>query len=293
MPQEQQQVVLLGAGGQLGRQWKDFLIDHRIPHAAFTSAEASVTDAEKLNQLFLLLKPAVVINCAAYTKVDKAETEQEAAFAVNAEAVHALAEMAVRFDFLLVHYSTDYVFSGGEAEKAAFPQGFPVDAPVKTCNTYGESKLKGEQYLLTSSARFLNIRVAWLCGKHGANFVKTMLRLGKEKPELRVVADQLGAPSFAENVVFNSWQLIQSGETGIFHIASTDACTWFELAQETLRWSGIGIPVHPISTSDFPTPAKRAAYSRLDVSKTATVPGIVLTGWKQGLHNLLTELQES
>jgi dTDP-4-dehydrorhamnose reductase len=291
MPQTNNQVVILGAGGQLGLEWQDFLQEHKIPFSAFRSAELDITNAKQLKAVLALLKPSVVMNCAAYTKVDKAESERDLAYAVNADSVKNLADIAAELDFLLVHYSTDYVFSGEASDAVAFPEGFYEDSPTKTCNLYGTSKLAGEVALKASKARFLLIRVAWLCGQHGTNFVKTILRLAKEKPELRVVADQVGAPSFAENVVFNTWQLLRAGCTGTFHIASTDACSWFELAQETLRWNGVSTPVHPITTAEFPTPAKRAAYSRLNISKLASVPGTVLTGWKQGLHNLLNELQ--
>lgn len=283
-------IILLGAGGQLGREWQDFFLDNNIPYSGFSSSELDIKDASAVQAVINNLNPDIVINCAAYTKVDKAEIDSDAAFAVNAASLAHLSALAVKLDFLLVHYSTDYVFSGHADDSFEYPNGYPVNAARAPLSVYGKSKAEGEAVLEASGARFLLLRVAWLCGRHGHNFVKTMLRLGKEREELRVVNDQIGAPSFCENVVFNTWALLEAQAEGVFHIASEDACTWFELAEETLRWSGIKTPVLPILSSEFPTPAKRPHYSRLDISKTSAIPGTQLITWKQGLHSLLHQL---
>lgn len=279
--------LILGAGGQLGQEWCHFLREKGIPFQAVTSAECDITKPGDIDDFLDLVKPETVVNCAAYTKVDKAESEPERAFLVNGWAVGKLAEACKSRGILLIHYSTDYVFAGSGDDAKSFPKGYAEDHPHAPINTYGASKADGERRLMDSGCRFLLIRVAWLCGKYGPNFVKTMHRLGAEREELRVVADQRGAPSFTDNVVKNSHYLANLGLSGTWHVASEDVTTWYAFAAEALEMSGLKTRVIPITTDDFPTPALRPAYSRLDVTKLSELPGTDVESWKEGLRRML------
>jgi dTDP-4-dehydrorhamnose reductase len=279
--------LVLGANGQLGREWLQFLSDRHIPNFGASSAEGDITQPALIAELLDRERPDVVVNCAAYTKVDKAESEPERAFLVNGWAVGKLAEACAERKIKLVHYSTDYVFAGNRDDAAFYPKGYPEDHAYAPINTYGASKADGERRLAASGCEFLLIRVAWLCGAHGPNFVKTMLRLGAERDELRVVADQRGAPSFADNVVHNTQALLDGGYTGTWHIASRDATSWYALAAEAIEQAGLGAKVIPILAEEYPTPALRPAYSRLDVTKLSGVEGVEIESWKEGLGRLL------
>jgi dTDP-4-dehydrorhamnose reductase len=279
--------LVLGANGQLGREWLHFLSDRNIPNFGASSAEGDITQPALIAELLDRERPDVVVNCAAYTKVDKAESEPERAFLVNGWAVGKLAEACAERKIKLVHYSTDYVFAGNRDDAAFYPKGYPEDHAYAPINTYGASKADGERRLAASGCEFLLIRVAWLCGAHGPNFVKTMLKLGAERPEVRVVADQRGAPSFADNVVANTWTLLHGGCTGTWHIASRDATSWYALAAEAIEQAGLGAKVIPILTEEYPTPALRPAYSRLDVSKLSGVEGVWLESWKESLERII------
>jgi len=283
--------LVLGASGQLGREWIQFLSDRGTPHSGYSSAEGDLTQPELIAGLLDRERPDVVVNCAAYTKVDKAETEPERAFLVNGWAVGKLAEACAERKIKLVHYSTDYVFAGNRDDAAFFPKGYPEDHAQAPINTYGASKADGERRLLASGCEFLLIRVAWLCGAHGPNFVKTMLRLGAERPEVRVVADQRGAPSFADNVVHNTQVLLDGGYSGTWHIASLDATSWFALAAEAIEQAGLNAKVIPILTEEYPTPALRPAYSRLDVTKLSGVEGARIEAWQDNLRRLIPYLR--
>jgi dTDP-4-dehydrorhamnose reductase len=257
----------------------------------FSSKELDITDHEALKKEIVDAEADIIINCAAYTKVDKAEKEQDLANAVNFKAVKSLIDIAEDQDALLVHFSTDYVFPGSEGDREKYPNGYPEDAATKPSGVYAKSKWLGEQQMLNHSYKnWLLIRVAWLCGYAGNNFVKTMIRLTADKDELRVVADQFGSPSFTENVAYNTWNLISQEAKGIYHIASEDESSWFEIAKETARWMGVDCQVRPIPSEDFPTPVERPKYSRLDISKLRNVPNSRLYDWRTQLQVLLTEL---
>lgn len=282
--------LILGAGGQLGQEWCHRLREDGIPHQALTSADCDITKPDEIADFLDLVKPDTVVNAAAYTKVDKAESEPERAFLVNGMAVGRLAKACAERKIRLIHYSTDYVFTGSREDAARFRDGYPEDHDPAPIGTYGASKADGERRFIESGVDGLIIRVAWLCGRYGANFVKTMLRLAGERTELRVVADQRGAPSFTDNVVANSLYLDGLGLSGIWHVASTGVTTWHGLASEALRVKGLATPVIPITTADFPTPALRPAFSKLSVRKLEELPGTRIEGWHVGLERLLVGL---
>jgi dTDP-4-dehydrorhamnose reductase len=227
------------------------------------------------------LQPDVIVNAAAYTAVDKAEAERDLAFAVNATAPRALAEEASRIGAFLVHYSTDYVFDGEKADPYA-----EQDA-ARPINVYGESKLAGERALLASGCRHLVLRTSWVYGSRGRNFYLSMLRLAKERPELRVVDDQVGAPTSSLEIARASAVLIGKGAQGLYHLTAEGATTWCGFARALLERAGIATPVVAIRTADYPTPAKRPRTSRLDCSKLRAEQGVSLAEWEQGLQEVM------
>lgn len=291
-------IVLTGAGGQLGREWIDWAAD--APSAvltAFTSDELDITRPEQYGRALSDGKPDVWINCAAYTAVDKAEDEPDLARLVNAEAPGHIARWCAEHGVKLVHYSTDYVFSGSAADMGTYPSGYPEDAPVAPVNVYGRTKLEGEQAIRQAVIRegcdALILRVAWLCGAHGRNFVKTMLRLAAERDELRVVDDQIGCPAFAHDVVRQTVALLERDLAGTYHLGSAGRCSWHGFAAEILRLAGSPTPVTAVTTDDFPTRAARPRYSKLDTSAFEAATGMNSPEWTDSLAHLMRQLTPS
>ncbi len=283
-------ILVTGGGGQLGREWSERLVSDEISFRSYNSSELDITDSEALSEALDSYKPDVLVNCAAYTKVDQAEEEPERALAINGKAVRELARLCATMDIRLVHYSTDYVFRGTEQDRRTFPDGYPEDHETSPVNHYGYSKLMGEQAVTESGCEHLIIRVSWLCGKYGQNFVKTMLRLAGERDELHVVDDQFGTPAFAENVVDNTLMLIRNSQSGIFHVTSEGICSWYEFANEIFRQRNLNIKVNRVGSSAFETRARRPAFSKLNTQKISTIPGAKLIDWKEGTRKLLNEI---
>jgi dTDP-4-dehydrorhamnose reductase len=256
---------------------------------------------DALRSVVRSIRPDVIVNPAAYTAVDKAETEPELAFAINGAAAGILAEEARALGSLLVHYSTDYVFDGTKDVPYA-----ETDA-VNPQSVYGKSKLCGEQAIAVSGAQALVLRTCWVAGAHGGNFAKTMLRLGKERDALRVIADQFGAPTTASlisdvtaQIVARHW-LNGDGRAfpgGIYHLAASGETTWHAYATEVLRYAqarGVELKINPeqieaIPATAYPLPAPRPSNSRLDTTRLRETFGIHLPDWKQGVHFLLDQI---
>ena len=282
-------VLITGAGGQLGTEWRSELDRRNLPFEAFGSAELDITDSDQVEELISRVRPDVIINAAAYTKVDLAEQERDKAFSVNADAVGKLAASARSIGALLVHYSTDYVFSGAAQDRVKWPEGYPEEAETHPVNTYGASKLEGEVRLRESGVDWLCLRVSWLCGAHGKNFIKTVRRVASANGEMRVVNDQYGSPTFTPDLVRKSLAMIASGRRGMVHVSSRGETNWHEFACEIVRLSGIRATIHPIPTREYPTPAPRPAFSRMDCSRMEGF-GLPAVPWKEGLAEVIREL---
>lgn len=285
-------VLVTGAKGQVGSE----LV--KAAPAGFTviglaSNDLDITNQQQVTAVMTQYKPDLIINAAAYTAVDKAESDVETAFAVNEKAVALLAQAAYDADIPLFHISTDYVFDG----QASTP--YKETDTVNPQSVYGASKLAGEQALERINAKHIILRTSWVFGATGNNFVKTMLRLGKERDELSVVADQYGCPTSAKSIANVLWQLAEkyvSERTlpwGVYHFSNSPACTWHEFACEIFEQAvKAGVLerkpiVHPITTAEYPTPAKRPAWSVLNSSKLMqTLPQ---TGffWKSEISSIL------
>ena len=283
----QANIIVTGSNGQLGSELKE--ISGHYPQFNFyffTRAELSITDASALEQVFTAHQPKYFINCAAYTAVDNAEKEKETAFEINGTAVGKIAALCKQYNCKLIHVSTDYVFNGNAT--APLKETDVVD-PV---NAYGESKLLGEQLALQNDPDSIVIRTSWVYSSYGKNFVKTMARLMNEKESIGVVSDQLGSPTYAADLGKAIMDIITSGKwvTGIYHYSNEGIISWFEFASEIKALLKSSCVVNPITTSQFPTPAKRPAYSGLDKSKIKSTFGLQPHNWKESLKICIEKL---
>jgi len=252
-----------------------------------------IVDPEAANKAVRALMPDVVINAAAYTAVDKAEADCAAAFAVNRDGPKNLAAACADLDIPLIHYSTDYVFDGSKSD--AYVESDPV-APL---GVYGESKLAGEQAVGEFCSKHLILRTSWVFSSHGNNFVKTMLRLGAERQELGVVADQLGKPSSAAEIARLTLEILPraKGNWGIYHLAQPEVTSWHGFAEaifDEARSQGVLLEigkVRPIGTAEYPTPAKRPVNSELHCDKLGTVFGVSIKPWRKSLADTVSEIE--
>lgn len=283
-------VLVTGAGGQLGREWVEYLSAAGENVIGLNSSELNITSQSTVQHTLDEMKPGLVINCAAYTKVDLAEEEQAKAFAVNEKGVQNLADWCAANQVMIIHYSTDYVFSGNEVDRKFYPDGYPEDVVTSPQNVYGKSKLAGEIALQNSRATHLIIRVSWLCGKYGNNFVKSMLKLANERDELSVVDEQWGSPSFTEDVVKSTKLLMDMHQKGIFHVTSSGLITWYDLAKAVFEFSDVNIKLNKVTSDKFPVKAKRPAFSKLSTVKYKQATGVDLSDWKEQLEKLLQNL---
>ena len=269
-------ILLTGRDGQVGWELQKTL----APLGELTAlgpAELDLAHSELIRDFVREAKPEIVVNAAAYTAVDNAESERDAAFAVNATAPGILAEEANRNDALLVHYSTDYVFDGTK------PAPYVEKDEPNPLNVYGASKLAGERAIAASGCRHLILRTSWVYGPRGSNFYLTMLRLARERPELRVVDDQVGAPTSSLAIARATAQLLRQDALGLYHMCAAGETTWCGFARAILAHAGIATPVVGIRTEDYPTPAKRPRNSRLDCSRLSAAFGVALAPWEEQL----------
>lgn len=279
-------VLITGAGGQLGRALVASAPAGTVVDA-IDIADLDLTDVDAIRARILAGQPDLVMNAAAYTAVDKAEADEDLARAINAHAVTAMAASLAEYGGRLAHVSTDFVFDGTSA--AAYR---PED-PRNPISAYGRTKAAGED--AADAAGALVVRTAWVYTAGGANFVRTMLRLMRERDEVRVVADQIGSPTWAPGLASTLWKLAGKGLTGIWHHSDAGVASWYDFAvaiQEEGLMLGLldrQVPVLPISTSDYPTPAARPAFSLLDSSATRAALGDGYTHWRKNLRLMLEE----
>lgn len=286
-------VVVTGKNGQLGWELQQLASSFQDQYE-FVFTDRTMLDLgapESIAPFFNSVKPQFFINCAAYTAVDKAETEKELALTINATSVSEIAASCAKYQTRLITISTDYVFDGqGKAPYA-------TDTPTNPVNYYGYTKAIGEQKALENNPNTVIIRTSWVYSTHGNNFVKTMLRLMKERPEIKVVADQQGCPTYAADLAEAIMQIVNASvkgnnSSGIFHYSNTGTTTWFNFATAIKEMAGLTCSVLPIPTEAFPTPAKRPAYSVMDLQDIATVFGLELKEWKNSLRKCMQLLHD-
>ena len=274
--------LILGGTGLLGRALVTILRDLQLTPLAPARHELDVLDFEALENYLGTHRPSAIFNAVAYTHVDKAEDEEEAALPLNRDLPAQLARLVEGKNTWLVHYSTDFVFDGRKQRPYT-----PEDTP-NPLSAYGRSKLEGEKAIL---ARKLDnaciVRTSWLFGPGRKNFVDTILAKATEGEALRVVDDQLGSPTFTEDLAGYSLSLAQARKPGIFHIANRGTASWFTLAQTALNLKGLDTPITPIKTSDFPCKAVRPAYSVLQTRRFTQATGIVPRAWTAALEDYL------
>ena len=302
MPKAARRILILGSHGQVGHELAFELSDFGEV-TALDRASADLSESDALRTIVRHHRPDVIVNAAAYSAVDKAESEPELAHAVNATAPGVLADEAQSSGACLVHYSSDYVFDGQKKD----PYG--EEDPTGPLSVYGRSKLAGEVAVARVCQRHVIFRTSWVFGAHGSNFLKTILRLATERESLRVVADQFGAPTSARLIAKITRrfleQMLSTGEHnlrwGLYHLAPTGETSWHGYARHVIaRGRQIGIPlvalpdlVAPIATAEYPVAARRPANSRLNTSKLRSALGMDLPDWKRDVDQVIHELNSS
>lgn len=255
-------VLITGANGQLARCLRDITEKQSLPGYQFLyvdKQQLDISQKELVETFFFINRVDICINCAAYTHVDLAETEAEQAFKVNSDGVKYLAEECREQNALLIHISTDYVFDGTKTTP------YLPDDKTNPINVYGKSKLEGEKWALETNPRTIVIRTSWVYSQYGKNFYTTMLRLMRENKELNIVADQIGKPTNANDLAAYIFDLIQSDEHnyGIRNFTGNEIMSWYDFAKNIAKENGFATKINPISTAEYPTPAKRPKWSVL------------------------------
>ena len=282
-------ILVTGCKGQLGTELQKIAARDTQHRWVFTDVDTlDICNKAAVETCFDEQRIDACINCAAYTAVDKAEDEPELATLINAFAPKVLAEACLRHDALLIHISTDYVF-GGDANKP-----YMVDDPINPQSVYGSTKAEGERLIRESNCNYMIVRTAWLYSSVGKNFVKTMLMLGDTKEEINVVADQKGCPTWAHDLAVALVTLLnKNGKNEVhetFHFTNEGQITWHDFATAIMEIGRKNCKVNPITTDQYPTKAKRPAYSVLDLSKIKAYAGIVIPEWRESLVKCMEEL---
>ncbi|RLD51393.1 MAG: dTDP-4-dehydrorhamnose reductase [Bacteroidetes bacterium] len=287
-------ILVTGANGQLGNEIRMIVSNYLNFDFIFTDIdELDITKFSDIQNFYSDNKFDYIINCAAYTNVDKAENDTINAQNINANAVKNLAEISCQYQLPLIHISTDYVFDGESNIQ------YTEDAETHPQSVYGITKLKGEEFA-KNAYRYFIIRTSWLYSSFGQNFVKTMLRLGKEEDEINVVYDQIGSPTYAADlavtvleIALKTFNTSEKNLSGVYHFSNEGSCSWSEFASEIMTVSKLNCKVNPVLSESYPTIAKRPKYSLLDKSKIKETFGIKIPFWKDSLKNCLLKMNEN
>jgi dTDP-4-dehydrorhamnose reductase len=283
-------ILVTGGNGQLGSELK-VLSERFDAEFIFTDKEElDITNADAVNEFISSTKPDFVINGAAYTAVDKAESDKETAFSINANAVGNIAAACRNYNSKLIQVSTDFVFDGTKSTP------YKEDDATNPLSVYGKSKLQGEQLCLQNNPDAIIIRTSWLYSSFGNNFVKTMLRLSSERKELKVIFDQTGTPTYARDLAQTILHVIShekvKATSGIFHFSNQGVCSWFDFAKAIVELSGNDCKVLPIETFEYPTPATRPHYSVLNKRKITGTFGLEIPYWRTSLIECIKLLKQ-
>jgi dTDP-4-dehydrorhamnose reductase len=282
-------ILVFGASGQLGHCLKKVAADKQVIDIYFpVEGEANILDEPGLEALFAKYKPEFCINCAAYTAVDKAEEHMHTARKVNADGAANLAKLCKAHGATLIHVSTDFVFEGNS------PYPLTEADAANPINVYGLTKLEGEHAIAEILPEYYTLRTSWLYSEYGNNFVKTMLRLGAERDELKIIADQVGTPTYAIDLAKCILDIIAADnrQYGIYHYSNEGVTSWYDFAQAIFDISNTQVKVYPIRTAEYPTPAIRPTYSVMDKAKVKSTFNIQIPYWRHSLETCIKRLSE-
>ena len=280
-------ILITGANGQLGSAL-NILFSHQADRFGIINAghkDLDITDFLKVQEYLRKTIPDYLINCAAYTAVDKAESEQNRAFDINEDGARNLAKASAALNIPIIHISTDFVFDGSSSTPLS------EEDLCRPINVYGQSKYEGEKAVQAENDKHFIIRTSWLYSNFGSNFLKSISKLAKEKSSLNIVFDQIGTPTFADDLAEVIVKIIDSNASdyGIYHYSNEGVASWYDFAKELIELQGIQCDVRPILTSQYPTPAKRPAYSVLNKAKIKSTFGIDIPYWKESLRKCIEE----
>jgi len=276
-----QKVLITGANGQLGKELVELFTEKGFEVYGFGRDKMDITNEVQVQEMISTLKPNIVLHSAAHTQVDLAESEPEQAFLINAYGTRNVAVAAEEVGAKLVYVSTDYVFDGTNDEP------YNEFSPTSPLGVYGKSKLAGEQFVRDLHSKFFIVRTSWVYGKHGANFVKTMLKLGKEREELSVVGDQRGCPTYTLDLANAILELVDTQKYGVYHVSNSGSCSWYEFAKEIFKISKMEVQVKPCTTADFPRPAARPANSVFEHMSIKLNNFSSIRHWREALNSFL------
>jgi len=278
-------ILVTGAHGQLGKELVELLVKkHDVK--GLGKDQLDITNEDQCIQVITDFKPDVIIHCAAYTAVDLAETEEDLAYKINAYGTRNLAVTAEQNGAKLCYISTDYVFDGRSSKPY---REYDNTNPL---SVYGKSKRAGERLCQTLSSRYFIVRTSWVYGLNGANFVKTMLKLAKERDTLKVVNDQVGSPTYTLDLAKFLEELVQTEKYGVYHATNSGVCSWYDFACAIFEESGMAINVEPCTTEEFPRPALRPRYSAMEHLSIRANGFKELRPWREGLKSFLKEMME-
>ena len=278
-------ILVTGINGQLGYDVIKELKNRNIDCIGAGRSEFDITDEQKTKSFIKNILPEAVIHCAAYTAVDKAEDEPELCEKVNVFGTKFIAEACKEIDAKMMYISTDYVFPGsGE-------QAYEIDDKTGPLGVYGKTKLKGENYVKSILEKYFIVRVSWVFGKNGNNFIKTMLRIGKERKEVNVVSDQIGSPTYTKDLAKLLCDMVVTDKYGVYHATNEEYCSWADLAKEVFRIAGYSTCVKPMKTQEYPAKAKRPLNSRLSKKSLDDAGFKRLPNWKNAVDNYLKNLE--
>ncbi|SFC30868.1 dTDP-4-dehydrorhamnose reductase [Bacillus sp. 491mf] len=278
-----ERIMITGANGQLGKQIVEDFCSELYEIYPFDKKSLNITDMSQVEHVMKTIKPHIIIHCAAYTKVDQAEEEQDLAYVTNAIGTRNVTVMAQNLGAKLIYISTDYVFSGSRIEGY---HELHIPEPV---NVYGLSKYAGEEFVKSFHDQYFIIRTSWLYGKNGNNFVKTMLRISEEKEHIAIVSDQIGSPTYVKDLVHVIKKLMNTSLYGIYHVSNSGSCSWYEFAKQIFSYANKKVNVVPISTEEFGAKAPRPKYSILQHKMLKLNGFSQMPTWEEGLEGFFSE----
>lgn len=279
-----QRILITGANGQLAREYQKYLYNLNLDVLALDRDSLDITSLDKVKEVFDAYRPDIVINCAAYNFVDKAEEDTEKAFNVNAKGVKNLAISSKKYNALIVHYSTDYVFDGSKESPY-----LEVDEP-NPINKYGESKLLGESLLIEETENYLIFRVSWVFGPGRQNFLYKLTEWARQRDILKIVCDQVSIPTYTEDIVKVSTLAINKGLRGLFHLTNSGYASRYEVSKYFLEKRGLNVMIIPVRSEYFPTPAKRPYFSVMSNSRISNILDIKIPDWREGIERFIKRI---